>query len=526
MSAVSLQEYRELIVRSGLMGSDAVQEQFSSFTDNTKDGDTEYSASETAKDSAASFAKHLESSGLLTQWQNANLLRGRFRGLMFGKFRILRMLGAGGMGRVFLAENQMLQRQVALKILPKKLSNHSTALERFHREARALARLSHHNIVRVHDVDVQDNTHYIVMEYVQGIDLHRKVANEGPLDQAVAANYICQAAEGLAHAHDADLIHRDVKPANMLINSKGVIKVLDLGLALLQTEEEGSLTADPTKALGTADYISPEQALNSREIDARTDIYSLGCSLYFLLTGNAPFGKGTNAQRLLAHQMKEPTPINDVRRAANLSPVGESIVATCTRMMAKSPEDRFASAADAATALRAIGGNAEIPAVSSLESDSLEIDGSQSSLDTASLQQLKTISESASSPAGSSVGKAQKTAAHQIGTFSNRVLYIGAGIGGVAAALLTIGLITMQSSPDSDSPVISNSPATTAPVEVAKPAIPLADRVTPFYVVGTNQTYHRAGCRHVQGKKNVRQVSTQMLKSGFLSPCKVCKPEQ
>ena len=117
MSVVSLQEYRELIVRSGLLGSDAVQEQFSSFSE-----DTEYSASETPEDGAASFAKHLESSGLLTQWQNANLLRGRFRGLMFGKFRVLRMLGAGGMGRVFLAENQMLKRKVALKVLPKKLS--------------------------------------------------------------------------------------------------------------------------------------------------------------------------------------------------------------------------------------------------------------------------------------------------------------------------------------------------------------------------------------------------------------------
>lgn len=515
MSVVSLQEYRELILRSGLLDTDAIQEQFASFLKGA-----EYSGSETTADDAANFAKHLEMSGLLTQWQNANLLRGRFRGLMFGKFRVLRMLGAGGMGRVFLAENQMLKRQVALKVLPKKLSSHSTALERFHREARALARLSHNNIVRVHDVDVQENTHYIVMEYVQGIDLHRKVSKEGPLDEAVAANYICQAAQGLAHAHDADLIHRDVKPANMLINRQGVIKVLDLGLALLQTEEDGSLTADPTKALGTADYISPEQALNSRQIDARTDIYSLGCSLYFLLTGVAPFGDGTNAQRLLAHQVKDPTPINEVRRENKRTPVGESLVEICARMMAKKPEDRFASAAEVALALAPIGGNHPNLGSSSLDTYAGDADGSQSSLDTASLQQLKTISESASSPSGSSVARDQRSAPRRSGQPSNRGIYIGAGIFGVAAALLAIGLVTMQAAPDAP------GPTSASPVAVAKPAIPPTAGMTPFYVVGTNQTYHSVDCRHVTGKDNVRPVSTQMLKSGFLSPCKVCKPGQ
>ncbi len=185
MSGVSLQEYRELVLRSGLLTSDALQEQFDSYH---PESDVDPLAADSARAAAISFAKHLENSGLLTEWQNANLLRGRFRGLMFGKFRILRLLGAGGMGRVFLAENQMLQRQVALKVLPKKLVSHPTALDRFHQEARALARLNHNNIVRVYDVDVHENTHYIVMEYVQGIDLHRKVAKEGPLDETTAAN--------------------------------------------------------------------------------------------------------------------------------------------------------------------------------------------------------------------------------------------------------------------------------------------------------------------------------------------------
>jgi serine/threonine protein kinase len=518
MSVVSLQEYRELIVRSGLLTTDAVQEQFSSYAP-----DAEHSATDSSEDGAAGFAKHLESSGLLTQWQNANLLRGRFRGLMFGKFRILRLLGAGGMGRVFLAENQMLQRQVALKILPKKLSSHSTALERFHREARSLARLSHNNIVRVHDVDVHEKTHYIVMEYVRGADLHRKVSKEGPLDETVAANFICQAAEGLAHAHQAGLIHRDVKPANMLINSQGEVKVLDLGLALLQTEEDGSLTADPTKALGTVDYISPEQAFNSRELEARTDIYSLGCSLYFLLTGTAPFGKGTNTERLLAHQLRDPTPINDIRQEKKLPPVGDSLVAICSRMMAKAPSDRFADAAEVAQALAPIGGNGVYIQSSSIDSNSGDFDGSQSSLDTASLQQLKTISEAASSTSIHSASKAQNSPARRSGRKPNRnrEIYWGVGIGVVAVTLLAAGVISMQrSSPDS-----ANS-TTAAPLAVAKPPLPGPGNNSPFYVVGNNLTYHTGDCRFVQGKSNVWPVAQEVVDGGSLRPCRVCHPER
>jgi hypothetical protein len=187
-SRVSLQDYRMLIVHSGLLTPDDVRRQYADFAEQSKslDHDSAESNSEPTgltddessdKDKASPFARHLENKGLLTRWQNANLLRGRYRGLMFGKFRVLRMLGKGGMGRVFLAENELLQRRVALKVLPRKLSRRSSALDRFHREARALAKLNHDNVVRVHDVDVRDNTHYIVMEFVQGVDLYRKVAN-------------------------------------------------------------------------------------------------------------------------------------------------------------------------------------------------------------------------------------------------------------------------------------------------------------------------------------------------------------
>ena len=517
MSVVSLQEYRDLIVRSGLLTADSIEEELNSYS-----SDPAKSSSDDVDD-VTGFAKHMESAGLLTQWQNANLLRGRYRGLMFGKFRILRLLGAGGMGRVFLAENQMLQRQVALKILPKKLSKQTTALQRFHREARALARLSHDNIVRVHDVDVHDGTHYIVMEYVHGVDLHRMVRKQGPLDEATAANYICQAANGLAHAHEADLIHRDVKPANMLINAKGEIKVLDLGLALLQTEEDGSLTADPTKALGTADYISPEQALNSRDIDARTDIYSLGCSLYYLLTGAAPFGKGTNAERLLAHQLRDPTPINELRAELKLAPVSETLASICVRMMAKAPADRYATAADVAAALSPIGGVTAAATGSPLDADSSDMIDSQSSLDTASLQQLKTISESASSISNHAGGRAKKSPATSRSKKSNRsrTAIFSLGAGAAVCALAMIGWMRSGSASSENSDGVA-----TSPIAVAKPAVGINDELLPFFVVGTNQTYHTRDCRHVHGKSNVRQITQQAKSAGIYRPCRVCKPDQ
>jgi serine/threonine-protein kinase len=169
------------------------------------------------------------------------------------------------------------------------------------------------------------------MEYVEGRDLQTIVQEEGPLDFARAANYTRQAAEGLEHAHQAGLIHRDVKPANLLIDQNNVVKVLDLGLARFSREDESSLTlAYQENVLGTADYLAPEQAVDSHGVDARADIYSLGCTLYFLLTGHPPFPEGTLPQRLLAHQR---TPPPDVRADRPEAP--EDLVAICTKMMAK-----------------------------------------------------------------------------------------------------------------------------------------------------------------------------------------------
>ncbi|MEM6473444.1 MAG: serine/threonine-protein kinase, partial [Planctomycetota bacterium] len=362
MSDVSLRHYTELLQKSELLTPDEVDAKLrefergkfgdSDFGDSDfEDSGVEYSGdsrklrADSAEDAVA-FAAFLLKSQSVTEWQNTHLLRGRFRGLKFGKFRVLRLIGAGGMGRVFLAEDEMLKRQVALKVLPRARSQNERALQRFHQEARALAKLDHANIVRVHDVDYREKTHYIVMEFVEGVDLAKRVDRQGPLSERVALGYIRQTALGLQHAHQNDLIRRDIKPANLLVDQTDTVKILDLGLALLQSDDEGGLTADPTKTLGTVDFISPEQALHSRNLDHRTDLYSLGCSLHFLLTSRGPFSSGPVAQRLLAHQTKEPPSVNELRQALSQPAVGEATLTLCKLLMAKSADDRPPSAAD------------------------------------------------------------------------------------------------------------------------------------------------------------------------------------
>ena len=292
-------------------------------------------------------ADRLVQSGLITRWQADKLLEGRHKGFFLGKYKLLDHLGTGGMSSVYLAEHVLMQRRVAIKVLPKNRVDDSSYLARFHREAQAAAALDHRNIVRAYDVDNDGNNHYLVMEYVDGRDLQRIVKEDGPLSCVAAAEYIRQAAEGLAHAHQAGLIHRDVKPANLLVDQKNVVKVLDLGLARFTDENKASLTvAFDENVLGTADYLAPEQALNSHGVDARADIYGLGCSLYFLLTGHPPFPGGTLPQRLMMHQKQPPPSIHVDRPDAP-----HDLVDICMKMIAKKPDQRYQSAAEVAQAL-------------------------------------------------------------------------------------------------------------------------------------------------------------------------------
>jgi serine/threonine-protein kinase len=339
---VKASEFLDIVLRSGLVEDDQLQRAI-----------VELKA-ETAgqlPDDAQPVAQWLVKAGLITSWHTEMLLQGRHKGFFLGKYKLLRLLGSGGMSKVYLAEHVLMQRRVAVKVLPRNRVDDSSYLERFQREAQAAAALDHRNIVRAYDLDYDEatQTHYIVMEFVDGQDLQAMVKAEGPLEYARAADYIRQAAEGLAHAHQAGLVHRDIKPANLLVDKHNVVKVLDLGLARFTGDEQASLTvAYDENVLGTADYLAPEQARDSHGADARADIYSLGCSFYFLLTGTPPFPDGSLPQRLMAHQKEPPPSIHAKRPDAP-----QDLIAICLKMMAKRPAARYQSAGEVAGALAA-----------------------------------------------------------------------------------------------------------------------------------------------------------------------------
>ncbi|MEZ6086763.1 MAG: serine/threonine-protein kinase [Pirellulaceae bacterium] len=286
---------------------------------------------------------------LLTAWQIEKLLTGKYKGFFLGKFKLLGHIGTGGMSSVYLAEHTRMNDLRAIKVLPKKRVDDSSYLARFQLEAKAIASLNHDNIVRAYDIDNEGDLHYIVMEYVAGDDLQQIVKRNGPMSFVKAADYIAQAARGLQHAHDRGLIHRDIKPANLLVNKQGQVKLLDMGLALLESEEDHSLTvANNENVLGTADYLAPEQALNSHKVDHRVDIYGLGCTLYFLLCGRPPFNDGTLAQRIIKHQTEMP---DDIRKTRPDCP-GE-LEGICVKMIQKDARYRYKDAAAVADALQA-----------------------------------------------------------------------------------------------------------------------------------------------------------------------------
>ncbi len=295
-------------------------------------------ATEDDNSSSAALADYFVDRGLLTRWQCDNLLAGKHKGFRLGNYRLKRKLGRGGMSTVYLAEHALMKREAAIKVLPRRRVEDSSYLARFHREAQAAASLDHPNIVRIYDVTADGNTHYIAMEFIDGQDLQTRVAKDGRLHPDLAADYIAQSAVGLQHAHDNGLIHRDIKPANLLANQHEIIKILDMGLAKFDVddEEEASLTKDHNEnVLGTVDYLSPEQARDSHSVDHRADIYSLGCTLYFLLVGHAPFPDGSLAQRILKHQQQQPTPIEEKREG-----IPSELIAICNKMMQKDPTKR------------------------------------------------------------------------------------------------------------------------------------------------------------------------------------------
>ncbi len=296
-------------------------------------------------------AAALVDEGLLTSYQAERLLEGRSRGFFVDRYRILEILGSGGVGHVFLARDETTGRQVALKVLYDRHQVDAGMLARLRIEAKAAERLKSPYSIRLLDSGDTGAVHYIVLEVIEGINLLEAVALYGPLPWPQACDIIGQTAAGLEFAHRAGIIHRDVKPENILIDRSGRVKILDFGLSMLSGDEEAEFSLQMLfghDCLGTADYISPEQSLNSRAVDGRTDIYSLGGTFFFALAGRPPFAHLTTPrEKIQAHRKQNPPSITQFRKD-----IPPEVVAVLKRMLAKRADDRFAKAADVAAALQ------------------------------------------------------------------------------------------------------------------------------------------------------------------------------
>jgi eukaryotic-like serine/threonine-protein kinase len=319
----------------------------------------------------------------ITPYQQAQLLSGNGDKLIIGSYRVQSPLGEGGMGMVFKAIQPKLDRVVALKVIrPQVLAARPEILSRFHREAKAIAQLNHPNVVILFDADEINGTHFIAMEYVEGQTLEKMVRTQGPMSIRQACEYMRQSALGLQHAYEVGLVHRDIKPSNILVAQKaspsegrsssmkmarptlvtvrdrdrqaatsttrlsqgwGQVKVLDMGLARLtdsldedRPQQEHTPLTRAGALLGTPDFIAPEQARDARQVDIRADIYSLGCTFYYVLTGKPPFPGGTDVQKLIRHQTEKPYPIDELRPG-----IPNEVMQILNRMLEKRPEDRY-----------------------------------------------------------------------------------------------------------------------------------------------------------------------------------------
>ncbi len=319
---------------------------------------------------ARSFTLELLKRDVLTPYQANQLFKAGGRDLVHGPYILLAKLGDGVMGPVYKARHRRMNRLVALKVIRPELLAQPAAVERFYELTMQAGQVSHPHIVHAYDSGPVGDTHFFAMEYVEGIDLERLVKQSGPLSISLACSYILQASLALQHAHERGMLHRDVKPSNLLATRPGastsapgsgsgsgpklsaaaltVVKVRNLGLNLLEPTAGSGGTVEVASPR-TPDYLAPERARPGGPKDVRSDIYSLGCTLYFLLSGRVPFPGGTAAEKLRRHQTEEPVPLALLRRD---TPTG--VVAILSKMMAKRPESRFQTPAEVAAALKSV----------------------------------------------------------------------------------------------------------------------------------------------------------------------------
>ncbi|MDR3618106.1 MAG: serine/threonine-protein kinase [Paludisphaera borealis] len=294
------------------------------------------------------LAERLIRDQLVTHYQARRLLGNKPYGLVVGRYIILDRIGSGSMGRVYKAHHQMMDRVVALKVIAPEIAANERVVARFQREMKLVGRLDHPNVVRAYDADQVNRILFLVMEYVPGESLGERL-KRGPIPAPEMIDYAAQAAHGLAHAHGQGMVHRDVKPSNMLLTEDRKIKILDLGLGvLMQADDAATFATADGVAVGTVDYMSPEQALG-RDVDGRSDIFSLGCAMFHLITGKLAYPGETPIDRLGRRINKSPVPITD-----HIPDFPSSAVRVIEKMMAYKPQDRYDSALEAADALQAL----------------------------------------------------------------------------------------------------------------------------------------------------------------------------
>jgi serine/threonine protein kinase len=294
------------------------------------------------RDDPETLAEHLIKGGKLSRFQALKLLKGAPQGLILGPFQVLAPIGKGGMGTVYLARDARNGQLVALKVLPPKRARKEERLRaRFDREKDLSQRVCHPHLARTYDAGDVQGIHYIAMEYIPGKSLYRLVIDAGPLEVPRAARLFAEVCSALEHAHGQGLIHRDLKPSNILITPHDHAKVLDLGLALMQGETalEREVIGGAGYIVGSMDYIAPEQTTDATKVDPRADIYGLGCTLYFALTGKPPFPGGTSLEKIQRQRNEEPVPVTQQNPA-----VPRAFAVIVQHMMAKAPEQRYQTA--------------------------------------------------------------------------------------------------------------------------------------------------------------------------------------
>ena len=339
---VLLDQFVETLSQSGLMTAGDVD----AFLDGLGADDK--------PDTGEKLAKLLVRHGKLTKFQAQCVYQGKTKGLVLGNYVVLESIGAGGMGHVYKARHRRMNRVVALKVLPSSVTKKRDAVRRFQREVEAAAKLTHPNIVVAYDADEANGLHFLVMEFVEGQDLARAVERHGPLPVGKAIDYVLQAARGLEYAHQQGIVHRDIKPSNLVLDQSGTVKILDMGLARFEQEvgprssaAAGTLTGSE-QMMGTVDYVAPEQAEDAHRADQRADVYSLGCTLFYLLTGRPVYEADSVLAKLLAHQQAEVPSLSKIRPE-----VPEPLDRAFQRMVAKRAEERQPSMSEVIAELEA-----------------------------------------------------------------------------------------------------------------------------------------------------------------------------